>query len=85
VKFGPESTNNFSFGDLPSSVTLGANRVYYVVSQETLNADNFYDDNTVITGASVATVTGSVFKIDPSPYMMHAMGSVAYVPVDFRY
>ena len=81
----PRNANNFSFGVLPSSVTLGANRVYYVVSQETLNSDNFYDDNTMVMAASVATVTGSVFKIDPSPYMMHATGSVAYGPVDFRY
>ncbi|MGZ5434985.1 MAG: CBM96 family carbohydrate-binding protein [Pyrinomonadaceae bacterium] len=78
------AVNGFKYGALAAPVTLSANTAYYLVSQETSGGDQWYDFNTVLTTATVATVNNAIQR--PSNSWVAAGGANnSYVPVDFRY
>ena len=52
------ASNGFKYAALAAPITLAANTAYYVVSQETSGADQWYDFNTTLTTTAVATVNG---------------------------
>ena len=78
------SAGQFVYANLLSPIVLNANTTYYVLSQETLGGDQWYDDNTTVTTASVASLNGAVWG-GGAPYALIA-GSAGrmYVPVDFK-
>ena len=50
-----------AYAALPATVTLNANQTYYVMSQETFGGDQWYDYNSTVQTAAVATVTSAVY------------------------
>jgi len=79
------AAGHFVYANLLSPIVLNANATYYVLSQETLGGDQWYDYNTTATTASVASLNGAVWG-GGAPYAVMA-GSAGrmYVPVDFKY
>jgi len=65
------------------SVTLQANTAYYLVSNELLGGDQWYDYGT-LTHASVAAVNGSVYSNGTGWSTLNALNT-SYVPVNFIY
>ena len=61
------SVGQFVYTDLASPIVLNANSTYYVLSQETLGGDQWYDFNTTATTASVASLNGAVYGPGSSP------------------
>jgi hypothetical protein len=79
------TTGTFNYGSLASPVTLGANTTYYILSQETLGGDQWYDSNTTAQITSDATLAGAVWGTG-SPYALVAgTAGQMYVPVNFEY
>jgi len=72
----------FVYGNLSSPVILTANHVYYVVSQETAGADDWYDADSVLQTTSAATVNGPVYGV---PYAAAAQPGHTYVMLDLKY
>lgn len=54
--------NEFVYEIFPGPVVLNPNTEYYVLSQETLGGDQWYDLDTTVVTANVATVTSAVFS-----------------------
>ncbi len=75
-------SGSFLYSPLASSVALNANHAYYIVSQETLGGDQWYDLNTTVQTGAAATVNGPVYG---TPYVAFSAAGNTYVPVDFRY
>ncbi len=76
---------SFVYTSLGTPITLNANAVYYVMSQETSGGDSWYDyNNTLVQTTSVATVTSAVYG-DGSSYVIAGLPRQTYGPVDFRY
>ena len=79
------TTGTFSYGSLAAPVTLAANTTYYVLSQETQGADQWYDSNTSAQTTSDATLAGAVWGTG-SPYnLVSGTAGFMYVPVNFQY
>jgi len=81
---GSPANKSFVYASLASPVTLNANATYYIVTQETINMDSWYDDTTVQT-TGVASVTSSVFGAGGPPFTLFTPGAHTYGPVDFIY
>ena len=79
------AVGSFVYANLTSPVVLNPNATYYVLSQESLGGDEWYDYNTTATTSWVASLTGAVYG-PGAPYTTLA-GSAGhmYVPVDFKY
>jgi subtilisin family serine protease len=76
----------FSYAFLSSPVTLSANTAYYIESRETDGGDFWYDDDTVVTPTSVATIDhGEAAFGDSGAWFPHSTANHGYVPVDFQY
>ncbi|MBV8730437.1 MAG: hypothetical protein JO336_11590, partial [Acidobacteriia bacterium] len=75
----------FAYSLLASPVTLAPSSSYYVLTLETANADSWYDFDTVVTTASVASLTGPVYGGNGSPYAIKIAVGHSYGPVDFSY
>lgn len=79
------TSGSFTYANLPTPITLNANTTYFILSQEVSNADQWYDNNSIIQTTSDAVLTASAFGTS-SPFSTVA-GSAGkmYVPVDFKY
>ncbi len=77
---------NFVYGSLASPVTLNANSIYYIMTQESYGGDQWYDHDTTIQTALVGTAGVPVYS-SGSSYVAAATGlpGETYVPVDFQY
>jgi hypothetical protein len=80
-----ETAGAFAYAYLPAAVVLNPNTAYYIVSQETMGADIFYDHDTTLQTTNVATVTGAVYSTGGTTYSIGGTGMYSYGPVDFRY
>ncbi|MBV9745880.1 MAG: hypothetical protein JO099_19120 [Acidobacteriia bacterium] len=79
------SPGNFAYTPLSSPVTLNANTVYYVVTQEVAGGDVWCDYNgTIVQTTNAATVTSAVYS-SGSAYIVTGGSGQTYGPVDFRY
>src|ERR1019366_4468003 len=56
--YGP---GDLAYAALPATVTLNANQTYYLVTQETFGGDQWYDFDSTVQTAAVATVTSAVY------------------------
>jgi hypothetical protein len=82
VSMAAGAAGSFVYGTLPMPITLTANYSYYIVSQETSGGDQWYDLNTTVLGASLATVNYPVYG-GPA-FVGGGVANHSYVPVDFR-
>jgi YD repeat-containing protein len=69
---------------LPNPVQLQAAHGYYLMSQETYGADQWYQDTTTLTPSSDLTVTNAVWW-DGSSYNPDEGANNSYVPPNFIY
>ncbi len=74
---------SFVYGNLTSPVTLSANTAYYVLTQETVGGDQWYDNDTTVQTASVATVDFAAYSSGAS--YLTDWSNREYGPVDFVY
>ncbi|MEN3327397.1 MAG: hypothetical protein V7638_2204 [Acidobacteriota bacterium] len=78
------ASNGFKYAALAAPVILAANTAYYLVSQETSGADQWYDSNTVLTTTTIAAVNNAISR--PSSQWVAAGGANnSFGPVDFKY
>lgn len=76
----------FSYTALNVPVTLAANTSYYIVSQEVIGGDQWYDgNNTLSYPASVATVNQSAYSLNGTTYSTSYSVNNSFVPVSFKY
>lgn len=77
------TSNKFKYAALASPVTLTANTSYFLLSQETAGADQWYDVSQVA-GTNVANVNGSAYNTYFG-YTTTPPSNTSYVPVSFLY
>ncbi|HLG95342.1 MAG TPA: immunoglobulin domain-containing protein [Bryobacteraceae bacterium] len=75
----------FVYANLASAVVLNANTTYYVLSQETMGGDQWYDYNTTAATASVAALNGAVYGAGAPYVFLTGSAGRMYVPVNFQY
>ena len=77
--------NTFAYGTLPVSITLSPNTSYYILSQETLGGDHWYDYDTLATTDSHAALSGTEFGTG-APYSINfGSDGHAYGPLNFQF
>jgi hypothetical protein len=77
------TTGQFQYAALATPVTLQINTTYYLVSQETIGGDQWYDQSSV-TSTGVAVINGPVYG-SGSWVSIGTLPGETYGPVDFRY
>ncbi|MBV8902183.1 MAG: hypothetical protein JOZ22_00980 [Acidobacteriia bacterium] len=75
---------SFVYGSLPFPVTLNANTLYYILTQETAGGDQWYDYNTTVQTTSVAGVVAAAYN-SGSSYVAPGTSGQTYGPVSFQY
>ena len=87
VRLPGEGRVVFTRHALPGAVTLRANTTYYLASEETAASDAWYDYDTRVVTASVASQRGVVYAFAGSPANWVAGGGqgMTYGPVSFLY
>ncbi|HLG98152.1 MAG TPA: N,N-dimethylformamidase beta subunit family domain-containing protein [Bryobacteraceae bacterium] len=78
------TAGGFAFSNLAAGVTLNANGLYYVLTQEALGGDQWYDYDTTVQTTGAAAVTSAVYG-SGSGYVIVGSSGHAYGPVDFQY
>jgi len=77
---------NFKYAPLlPSAVTVSPGAIYYIVSQEFTNGDQFFDQNTLVQTRPEAKVNRAVYSDSPGLYVPVGGMSQTYGPVSFQY
>jgi RHS repeat-associated protein len=79
-------TGQYKYSVLPSVVSLAPNTAYYLVSQETMGGDSWFDWNTLLNSSSAVSVDNAVWAMNNSQ-TYNNVGSVGqtYGPVSLRY
>ncbi len=76
----------FVYAALTVPVTLDANSVYFILSQEAAGGDRWYDKDSTIQGTSAGTVGVPVYSSGSSyVYAATGLSGQAYGPLDFQY
>ena len=77
----------FAYAPLANPVALAANTTYVLMSQETVNADQWYDyGDTLITLSGAASGTEAVYAdIDPPPVNSTGAQGMSYGPVNLKF
>ncbi|MBA2494337.1 MAG: Ig-like domain-containing protein [Acidobacteria bacterium] len=79
-------SGEFKYADLTTPVTLQANTVYYIASQEAQGGDAWCDDQTTfVTSTSAANVDGRAYNFGGGWSSGGAVQGNVLIPVDFRY
>ena len=79
------TAGQFKYGTLGTPVTLAAGRTYWVLSQETLGGDNWYDMDTKVTTRPDATDNAVVWSPGTGVWNTYAVTNQCFVPVNFLY
>jgi hypothetical protein len=80
------TAGQFKYGTLSSPVTLAANTIYYLVSEEFAGGDQWYDQSTTTVATTGAgTCDGGVFSGSGFPWTLLANPNHTFGPVDFKY
>lgn len=79
------TVDEFTYTDLPAPVQLFAGRQYYLVTQEQLNGDLFYNENTAVTATNITMAVFPVFGTNAGAYTEGPTMGYEYGPVDFKY
>ena len=72
------------YGSLANSITLQASTSYYVVTQESIGGDTWYDSGT-LAATSVAAVNNSIYSYDSVTWIPLNGANTSYVPPNFQY
>jgi hypothetical protein len=75
--------NQFVYGALPMPVTLLAGATYYLVSQEFVGGDQWYDSGRISTTRDAA-VANSIYSWNGN-WILHSGQNSSYVPPNFQY
>lgn len=78
------TAGSFKYVNLLAPLILEANTTYYIVSEESLSGDYWYDLDTKVTTTSVASVDGAVYSVG-SAWIPLGAPNRSYGPVDFIY
>ena len=79
------AAGSFAYADLNPAVVLQPNLTYYVLSDENMAGDQFFDaDTTVMTSAAASRVFAAYGSLG-GPYMESPTNGIAYGPVDVVY
>ncbi len=78
------TAGTMAYSALPATVTLNANHSYYLVTQETYGGDRWYDHNSTLQTAAVATVLSSLYGTG-APYTAVGTLGQSYGVVDLLY
>src|SRR5437764_10683718 len=80
-------SDRFAYGNLTAPVALGANRAYYLVSEEVAGGDTWYDYDTRVQTTAAAADTGVVYAYPGAPTNWVPGGSagMAYGPLSLLY
>ncbi len=73
-----------AYAALSATVTLNANQTYYLLTQETFGGDQWYDYDSTVQTAAVASVTSAVYGPGTSYTLIGSSGR-SYGPVDLLY
>jgi hypothetical protein len=79
------TSNDFVYGILPAPIVLAANAGYYVVTHETAGGDQWFNNDTTVVTAAVASVTSAVFSDEVSPFVRDLAPGHSYGPVDILF
>jgi hypothetical protein len=77
------TAGQFKYATLASNVILSANTAYYLVSQETVGGDRWFEFGPV-TPTNAAVVNNSVW-FNGSSYVPTGAANTSYVPPNFLY
>ncbi len=77
-------SGQFVYASLLNPITLQANTSYYLVTQESIGGDQWYDYGAV-TATTAAIVTGSIYSSDGSSWITASTTNTSYVPPNFLY
>jgi len=75
----------FQYANLNSPVSLSAGTLYYLMSQETAGGDTWYNYDTTVKTASVATESSAAWGYGIGQWYLAGVAGQAFVPVDFKY
>lgn len=85
VSMASGAAGQFQYAPLASPITLSPNTRYYLVSQESVAGDTWYNFDTVLGTTSVAIQTSAVWGSGTGQWNLAGRPGQSYVPVDFRY
>ena len=72
-----------AYAPLASPVTLAAGNTYYLLTQETMGGDHWYDTNTTLQTTPDATPNASIYGT--GTWIAAIAGNRTYGPVDLKY
>jgi hypothetical protein len=76
---------SFAYADLNPAVLLEAGATYYILSEETMTGDQFFDANTTVMTTAAASREFAAYGGPGGPYMESPTDGIAYGPVDVVY
>jgi hypothetical protein len=79
------SANQMKYQALGSPVTLNANTSYYIVSEEFVGGDQWYDSTSTITGSGAVVVDGSASSPNGTSWTVGGTQGHSFGLVDFVY
>jgi len=80
------TAGTFTYTPLASPVTLDANGIYYLLSEETEGGDQWYGNNTTVQSSAGAVVSGAAYFGGPYPYTVSPnSANHSFGPVDLKY
>ena len=84
VATGGATAGQFLYANLAAPITLPANSVWYVVSEETAGGDFWHDADTPVSTTSAATLISAVYYTGAG-WATTGIQNRMYVPVSFKY
>jgi hypothetical protein len=66
-------------------IIVEAGGIYYVVSEESVGGDEFYDQDTTVQTRPEATVVSAIYSDSPGLYVPVGAANQSYGPVSFQY
>jgi hypothetical protein len=84
LNLASQTPGQYVYAALTSPVTLAANAVYYLVTQETAGGDQWYDYS-VVTADPAATLNAPAFEQGNGAYTTLGVASAAYGPSNFLF
>ena len=85
VDMDSEPLDEFRYGPLTPAVVLNPGGIYYVVSEETVGGDSYWDQDTIVETNAEATVTSAVYSDNPGLFTTVGAENHSYGPVNFQY
>src|SRR5579883_2834599 len=83
VNMGGCTNGQFVYSTLATPVSLGAGGTYYLVSQEALGGDQWYDYGSI--GTSTGAAVNNAVWFDGVSWNLVSSGNVSFVPPNFTY